>query len=84
MCHRPLRATKYNLPTLQNSFSLNVQLYLGFSQIFVMVQISVLGPRLILSIREYHDEEMTQSDERTDTSTMVFQGLTQKSTGSSV
>ncbi|KAG2095098.1 uncharacterized protein F5147DRAFT_718762 [Suillus discolor] len=75
-----------NLGSLSPSIGdpLGVEIYYGILQLAQVMQMFILGPRLILSIREYHDKEMTQSDERTDTSTMVFQGLTQKSTGSSV
>lgn len=75
-----------NLGSLSPSIgsSLGSEIYFGILQIAQVMQMFVLGPRLILSIREYHDEEMTQSDERSDASTMVFQGLSQKSTGSSV
>ncbi|KAG1785310.1 uncharacterized protein HD556DRAFT_1450817 [Suillus plorans] len=75
-----------NLGSLSPSigFSLGGEIYYGILQLAQVMQMFVLGPRLILSIREYHDKEMTRSDERTDTSTMVFQGRTQKSTGSSV
>lgn len=75
-----------NLGSLSPSigFSLGGEIYFGILQIAQVMQMFILGPRLILSIRKYHAEEMTQSDERTDTNTMVFQELTQKSTGSCV
>ncbi|KAG1839459.1 hypothetical protein DFJ58DRAFT_106557 [Suillus subalutaceus] len=44
-------------PTLSaDLYSLDTQIYLGLTQIFQLVQLFVLGPRLILSVREYYAE----------------------------
>jgi hypothetical protein len=40
-------------------------IYFGVLQIAQMLQISVLGPHLILSIREYHAKLMARSDNGT-------------------
>jgi hypothetical protein len=59
---------------------METQVYLGFAQIFQFAQLFVLGPRLILSIREYHANHLG-----TDTATttpIAFQEYT--STSSSV
>jgi len=42
----------------------------------------VLGPRLILSIRDYQAKLVTNSDEGTAMSTIAFQERVQGSTGS--
>jgi hypothetical protein len=44
----------------------------------------VLGPRLILGIREYHANLVANSDEGTGMSTIAFQERGQVSTGSGV
>ncbi|KAG2368168.1 hypothetical protein BDR07DRAFT_1372229 [Suillus spraguei] len=43
-------------------YSLETQIYLGFSQIFAVVQMVVLGPRLILSVREFNAALMVDTD----------------------
>ncbi|KAG1813071.1 hypothetical protein DFJ58DRAFT_740119 [Suillus subalutaceus] len=43
-------------------FSLENQIYPGLTQIFLLVQLFVLGPRLILSVREYHAKSVANSD----------------------
>ncbi|KAG2133228.1 uncharacterized protein EDB93DRAFT_1107608, partial [Suillus bovinus] len=56
-----------------DAFSLDTQIYIGFSQIFDIMQLSVLGPRLILSVREYHAKLVADSDTATAMSSMAFQ-----------
>ncbi|KAG2062044.1 hypothetical protein BDR06DRAFT_946136 [Suillus hirtellus] len=63
---------------------LEVQIYSGSVQIFLVGQICVLGPRLILSIRKYHAELMADSDAATGMSSIAFQERVQISTGNSV
>jgi hypothetical protein len=48
------------------------------------VQMFVLGPRLILSIREYHAKLVTNSDEGIAMTTIAFQERLQVSTGGGV
>ncbi|KAG2033914.1 hypothetical protein BDR03DRAFT_649609 [Suillus americanus] len=68
-------------PYIGDSSSLGVYIYNGILQIAQAVQLFILGPRLILSVREYHAKAMANSDERTDMSTIAFQELAHKSTG---
>ncbi|KAG2141201.1 uncharacterized protein EDB93DRAFT_643424 [Suillus bovinus] len=43
-------------------FTLEGQIYPGLTQIFLLVQLFVLGPRLILSVRKYHAKSVYDSD----------------------
>lgn len=47
--------------------------YIGISQIVQQLQMFVLGPRLVLSIREYHSKLLAKSDEGTAMTTIHFQ-----------
>ncbi|KAG2124110.1 hypothetical protein BD769DRAFT_888489 [Suillus cothurnatus] len=50
-------------PTISaKPYSLESQIYFGLDQIFLSVQSFVLGPRLILGVREYHAELVANSD----------------------
>ncbi|KAG1798135.1 uncharacterized protein HD556DRAFT_223037 [Suillus plorans] len=49
-------------PTLSMAISLDAQIIYGFLQISQVVQMFVLGPRLILGIREYHAKLVADSD----------------------
>lgn len=60
-------------PNIGNSSSLGVDIYNGILQIAQAVQMFVLGPRLILSVRECHAK--ANSDEGIDMSTIAFQEL---------
>ena len=55
--------------------------YAGFLQISKMVQMFVLGPHLILSVREYNVKLVADSDEGTKMDTIVFRGPMQESSG---
>lgn len=60
-------------PTLSaNLNSPETQVYLGFAQIFQFAQLFVLGPRLILSIREYDAKRFASPDTASATS-IAFQ-----------
>ncbi|KAG2133241.1 uncharacterized protein EDB93DRAFT_1308513 [Suillus bovinus] len=61
-----------------------VQIYLGFAQILEMVQMSVLGPRLILSVREYHAKLVADSDIATAMTSIAFQERVHVETSTSV
>lgn len=64
----------YLSPALSaNPFSLNTQLFLGFSQIFTLAQMVVLGPRLILSVREFNATLVADSDAGTVMTSIAFQ-----------
>ncbi|KAG1744036.1 uncharacterized protein EDB91DRAFT_207723 [Suillus paluster] len=72
-------------PISANQYSLETQIYIGVLQIFTLVQMFVLGPRLILSVREYHAELVADSV-RTETAmtSIAFQGRAHVSTSRSV
>ncbi|KAG1798221.1 uncharacterized protein HD556DRAFT_1440556 [Suillus plorans] len=53
----------YSSPTMpKDPYSPTTLTYFGFLELFSIVQSAVLGPRLILSIREYHAKLMINSD----------------------
>ncbi|KAG2356883.1 hypothetical protein BDR07DRAFT_1491360 [Suillus spraguei] len=64
--------------------SINVQIYGSVVQIFEVVQMSVLGPRMILGVREYHAKLVADSDAATGMSSIAFQERVHISTSSSV
>lgn len=47
-------------------------MYTGILQIAEIMQMSVLGPRLILSVREYNAKLVANSDEGTAMTTIAF------------
>ncbi|KAG1785765.1 uncharacterized protein HD556DRAFT_96438 [Suillus plorans] len=66
-------------------YSLDTQIYIGFAQIFEIAQLSVLGPRLILSVRENHAKLVADPDTTSAmTSMIVFQESAHVETSSSV
>ncbi|KAG2138261.1 hypothetical protein BD769DRAFT_1663840 [Suillus cothurnatus] len=65
-------------------YSLDTQIYLGVSQILQIVQLFVLGPRLILGVREYHAELVANSDTASAMTSIVFEERVHVSTSSSV
>ncbi|KAG1884723.1 hypothetical protein F4604DRAFT_1731725, partial [Suillus subluteus] len=69
---------------LADPYSLEAQIYYGFVQIFQVVQLYVLGPRLILGVREYHAELVANSDTATAMTSIAFQEHVHVSTSSSV
>jgi hypothetical protein len=60
------------------------QIFLDLLSISQDVQMFVLGPRLILGIREYHAKLVTDSDEATDMTSFVAQDRIHISTGGGV
>ncbi|OAX42154.1 hypothetical protein K503DRAFT_767059 [Rhizopogon vinicolor AM-OR11-026] len=64
--------------------SLGAVMYNAVLQFVTLVQMFMLGPRLILSIREYHVKLVATSEEGTGISTIAFQERTQVSTGGGV
>ena len=68
---------------INNFTPLSVE-YGGFLQITQTVQMFVLGPRLILGVREYHARLVARSDEGTGIASIVFQEHVQITTGSGV
>ncbi|KAG2338076.1 hypothetical protein BDR05DRAFT_969518, partial [Suillus weaverae] len=73
-------------PTLSAGilYSLDSQIYSGFAQIFQFVQLFVLGPRLILSVREYHAKLVADSDTASAMPSIAFQERVHVETSSSV
>ncbi|KAG1899997.1 uncharacterized protein F5891DRAFT_1189080 [Suillus fuscotomentosus] len=60
-------------PEIANSTSIGAQILLSTVQILLVVQIYVLGPRLILSVREYNAKLVAYSDAETSMNSIVFQ-----------
>ncbi|KAG2339525.1 hypothetical protein BDR05DRAFT_620032 [Suillus weaverae] len=60
-------------PGLLNPYSMEVQILNSALQIFLPVQMFVLGPRLILSVREHHAKLVANSDAETSMASIVFQ-----------
>jgi hypothetical protein len=68
----------------QNSTSLKSEYFFGFLTIAQVMQMFVLGPRLILGVREHHAELVANSDEGTGMASIVFQDRIHIETGSGV
>lgn len=60
------------------------EMYTGALEVIEAVRTFVLGPRLILSIREFHAELVANSDEGTGITTIAFNERRQVSTDTSV
>ena len=56
----------------------------GFLSIAQVVQMFVLGPRLVLGVREYHAKLVASSDEATGMTSIVFQDRIHIKTGGGV
>ncbi|KAG2028389.1 hypothetical protein BDR03DRAFT_976588 [Suillus americanus] len=67
-----------------DTLSLESQIDSGLCQVLLVMQLFVLGPRLILSIREYHAKLVADSDAATGMTTIAFEWRAHISTGSSV
>ncbi|KAG2061155.1 hypothetical protein BDR06DRAFT_402036 [Suillus hirtellus] len=74
----------YISPNILNSNSIGAQILLGTLQILLVVQMFVLGPRLILSVREYHAKLVIHSDAETSMNSIVFQQHVHASNSSTV
>ncbi|KAG2335786.1 hypothetical protein BDR05DRAFT_971439 [Suillus weaverae] len=74
----------YLSPELSNSNSMATTILYGTFQFFLGVQMFVLGPRLILSVREYHAKLVAESDAETSMTSIVFQERVRVPTGSTV
>ncbi|KAG1726715.1 uncharacterized protein EDB91DRAFT_1350471 [Suillus paluster] len=64
-------------------YSLERQIFGGITQIFFLVQMFVLGPHLILSVREYNAKLVDDSDAATAMTSIAFQDRVHVSTSSS-
>ncbi|KAG1798932.1 uncharacterized protein HD556DRAFT_1460351 [Suillus plorans] len=71
-------------PEILNSNSIGTQILGGALHISSVVQMFVLGPRLILSVREYHAKLVASSDAETSMNSIVFQEHVHVSTSSTV
>ncbi|KAG2368998.1 hypothetical protein BDR07DRAFT_1389280 [Suillus spraguei] len=60
-------------PELLNSNSMGAKILDGTIEILVIVQMFVLGPRLILSVREYHAKFVAKSTAETSMDSIVLQ-----------
>ncbi|KAG1774483.1 hypothetical protein EV702DRAFT_526400 [Suillus placidus] len=69
---------------LSKSISMGILILFGALQIFFGVQMFVLGPRLILSVREYHANLVAESDAETSMTSIVFQEHVHVSTSNPV
>jgi hypothetical protein len=63
---------------------LGATVYFAFLQIVMALQMFVLGPRLILGVREYHAKLMAKSDAEIDMRSIAFQERVHISTGGGV
>ncbi|KAG2143679.1 hypothetical protein DEU56DRAFT_910809 [Suillus clintonianus] len=71
-------------PYITSSYGLGVEVYYGILYIFQGFQMCVLGPRLILSVREYHAKLMARSDGGTHMTSIAFQAGADALTGGDV
>ncbi|KAG1810008.1 uncharacterized protein HD556DRAFT_20695 [Suillus plorans] len=71
-------------PEVQHSNSAAAEILSGVMQILSSVQMFVLGPRLILSVRQYHAKLVAKSDAETSMNSIVFQERVHVSTSSTV
>ncbi|KAG2032559.1 hypothetical protein BDR03DRAFT_1094847 [Suillus americanus] len=72
-------------PTISaDLYSLDTQIYFALAQIFQFVHMFVLGPRLILGVREYHAELVANSGTTSAMTSIAFQERVHVSTSSSV
>jgi hypothetical protein len=70
---------------LQGSISIGILTSDGILDVISVVQMSVLGPRLILSVREYHAKLVAgESDAETSMNSIVFQEHVNISTSGTV
>ncbi|KAG1754698.1 hypothetical protein EDD22DRAFT_957419 [Suillus occidentalis] len=74
----------YLSPVVSNSNSIGSRILNGFFSVFTFVQMFVLGPRLILSVREYHAKLVAGSDADTSLNSIVFQEHVHISTSGTV
>ena len=63
---------------------MGVEVYDAVLQIVLMVHMFMLGPRLILSVREYHAELVAKSDAGSRLTTLVFHERIHVQTGGGV
>ncbi|KAG1761467.1 hypothetical protein EDD22DRAFT_954025 [Suillus occidentalis] len=71
-------------PAFLNSNSIGTKILNGIVNVLLIMQMFVLGPRLILSVREYHAKLVADSDADTSMNSIVFQQHVHISTSSTV
>ncbi|KAG1754114.1 hypothetical protein EDD22DRAFT_957459 [Suillus occidentalis] len=71
-------------PAFLNSSSTAAMIFAGTRAVLEVVQMFVLGPRLILSVREYHAKLVAGSDTDTSMNSIVFQEHVHISTSGTV
>jgi hypothetical protein len=71
-------------PQISGSSSTGTEIYLGVVEIFLLVQMFVLGPRLLLSVREYHAKLVAIPETESNITTIAFQEGIYTSTGDDV
>ncbi|KIK39590.1 hypothetical protein CY34DRAFT_808107 [Suillus luteus UH-Slu-Lm8-n1] len=71
-------------PAFLNSTSVGNMILDGTFNVLLLVQMFVLGPRLILSVREYHAKLVVGSDAETSMNSIVFQEHVHISTSGAV
>ncbi|KAG1778042.1 hypothetical protein EV702DRAFT_1044750 [Suillus placidus] len=76
----------FNIGSLapQNVYSTGTQMYFGVLQIIQPIQMFVLGPRLIMSVRDYHARLVARSDEGLCMTSIAFEAFGSLSTGGDV
>ncbi|KAG2029462.1 hypothetical protein BDR03DRAFT_694848 [Suillus americanus] len=70
--------------SLLDAYSKGAQILNGAFDVFLGVEMFVLGPRLILSVREYHANLVADSDAETSMATIIFQERVHVPTSSTV
>ncbi|KAG1779101.1 hypothetical protein EV702DRAFT_120338 [Suillus placidus] len=83
VCVSCFKLGSLSLP-FSSSISMGALILYGALSIFSSVQMFVLGPRLILSVREYHAKLVASSDAETSMNSIVFQERVHVPTGSTV
>jgi len=71
-------------PAILNSDSIGVRVLVGILQIISVIQMFVLGPRLILSVRQFNAKLVVDSDAETSMNSIVFQERVHVSTSSTI
>ncbi|KAG1799731.1 uncharacterized protein HD556DRAFT_61430 [Suillus plorans] len=71
-------------PAILNSDSIGVRVLVGILQIISVIQMFVLGPRLILSVRQFNAKLVVDSDADTSMNSIVFQERVHVSTSSTI
>jgi len=79
-----LELTDYFSPKLEDSTSVAYGVFAGILNVTQVVQMYILGPRLVLGVREYHANLVANSDEGLGMISIVFKERVHISTSSDV